>query len=83
MPNPKHVYPFEACFFAAGTAGFYNCCQRCQQSPDFLVKQKVGRRNRVTAYCKSHLAKLTGELIRHEERLSSTIPASQGGSGPG
>lgn len=83
MPHPKHVYPFEPEFFAAGTAGFNNFCQRCQQAPTVLVTQKVGRRRRVTAFCAAHAAALTGEVVRHAERLSSKIPESQGGTGPG
>lgn len=75
MPSPRHVYPFEACFFAAGTAGFNNLCQRCATPPEFMVTQKVGRKNRVTAFCARHAAELTGEVVRHTEPLTSKLPA--------
>lgn len=76
MPNPKHVYPFEAAFYAAGTNGFNNRCNRCANPPEFTVTQKVGKRNRVTAYCGPCSDGLTGEVVRHAETLSSKLPAS-------
>jgi hypothetical protein len=76
MRVTKHVYPFEPCFFAAGTAGFVGECSRaaCRQSAEFVCVQRVGHRKRVVALCSHHSDTLTGNVVRHPERLSDKVP---------
>lgn len=78
MANTKHIYPFEACFFGVGTAGFNNLCSHCQHPPEYMVVQKVSKKYRVRALCQEHAAKsvckVSGEIVWHlQERLSDKV----------